>query len=536
LFLAGTGCAVALGGVGPGDGAQIARTGRATLGLLKSSRASWVIELRPPVGPAVQAEVLWTPDKSRWRFWVDAGGRRSDLFELITHEDRWHASEAGKPLGKYRPYEAPFSLPTAYRFFGLAEARFVTDAGMLAAARYTGRDSVGASYRVPLSADDARTLREALGGLEKLAEAARDGAARAAARRQIDQLRETLELGLLLRVDTATGLLLHRDEADFTVVLKEFKWLQRVDAAAFDVSAATWDDHSADPTQGADPNDLAMINRNGAWRPGTPAGDLDCCLIHVKTGRFRRVPFRGVVAGAGCFLSGRTRVVVSGVESPDSGMGLWQLDLRTGHNRRLGGELLRTGVCLVPVLSPDGKTLAVLHHGGAAEPDSPAAALQRQVCLVDVDSGRARKLGEPLDAGCLSWLPDGKGLLLVRRKRLERGQPPVSTIARMDLTGRTSPLRPGEAPVVLGDGRVLFRDPRGGGLWKTCDLAGKDVRLFADGLKGYGFPSPSPEGRRILWIQFRQKEGPRPVIIEIGSTEATPVTDAAGLWAWPTWR
>ena len=38
--------------------------------------------------------------------------------------------------------------------------------------------------------------------------------------------------------------------------------------------------------------------------------------------------------------------------------------------------------------------------------------------------------------------------------------------------------------------------------WQTCDLAGKNVRPFANGLADYGFPSPGPDGKRILWMHF----------------------------------
>lgn len=119
---------------------------------------------------------------------------------------------------------------------------------------------------------------------------------------------------------------------------------------------------------------------------------------------------------------------------------LYEVDLRTGQNRRLGGELLASGFSLMPALSPDGKTVAVLHKGATG------AILDLQVCLVDLESGEARTLGDLGDMAFLSWFPDGKSLLLLNREVTDPADvtsPRPDTIARLDLNGRMTKIRDG---------------------------------------------------------------------------------------------
>ena len=106
-----------------------------------------------------------------------------------------------------------------------------------------------------------------------------------------------------------------------------------------------------------------MIAHSGIWRPGMKASDTDGRLLDLRTGRYRRIPFQEGTSLPGCFLKGRTEVAISGVDPFAGVFGLYEVDLKTGENRRLGGERLASGFTLMPALSPDGKTLAVLHKG-----------------------------------------------------------------------------------------------------------------------------------------------------------------------------
>ncbi len=148
-------------------------------------------------------------------------------------------------------------------------------------------------------------------------------------------------------------------------------------------------------------------------------------------------------------------------------------------------------------------------------------------------------MGEPRDMAFLSWLPDGKGLVLLHREVADPSDvtsPRTDTIARMDLGGRLTKIREGSSPVLLNDGKtILFQDTKSH-TWQTCGLDGGDTKPYAGGLSGYGFPSPAPDGRRILMMHVRQGLAPEPTILPIGGSEGKPAFTVPGLWATPAWR
>jgi hypothetical protein len=67
-------------------------------------------------------------------------------------------------------------------------------------------------------------------------------------------------------------------------------------------------------------------------------------------------------------------------------------------------------------------------------------------------------------------------------------------------------------------------------------LRAQSVKLFGDGLKGYGFASPAPDGKRMLMMHYQPDKLPDGVIIPIGQSSGQIITTADGLWAMPTWR
>ncbi len=170
--------------------------------------------------------------------------------------------------------------------------------------------------------------------------------------------------------------------------------------------------------------------------------------------------------------------------------------------------------------------------------------LDSQIYLIDLNGrdsnrGNARPLGKPADVAFLSWPTDGQGLLLLKRESADPSNLSLKltdTIARLGMDGQTTRLLEGSMPVVLNDGKtVLFRDTKDRG-WQTCDLAGKNARPFANGLADYLFPSPGPDGKRILWMHFVRGAAPVLTLIPIGETSGKPVVPAPGLWSLPCWR
>jgi Tol biopolymer transport system component len=513
----------------PPDIGSLAGAGRATLERLGKQAATWTTTTHLPGGARVLVEVLASPTMRRTVLSIEAQGRRGEVLRIIERDGSWYATE-GRKAGRYRPYEALFELPTAYFFFGRSEPQFVVEGIDLGT--FEKVNGGAATYRTPLAEPLRQQVTNALGEWERLLRQQPGRAADPEAKRTAERMRDLLQKGTATEVEVATGMITRLGAADRQTEFHEFRWLDRVPPEAFEVGATKWEDFTGDPTE-AGTDDLLMISHSGAWRPGMKSGDTDGRLLDLRTGRYRRIPFHGAMALPGCFLKGRFRVAVTGVDPLSGSMGLYEVDLKTGENRRLGGALLSAGFTLMPALSPDGRTVAVLHKG------TTGRLLDTQVCLVDLETGEARAVGEPRDMAFLSWLPDGKGIVLLHREVADPSDltgPRTATIARMDLEGRLTKIREGGMPVLLNDGKtILFEDTKSR-TWQTCGLDGGDLKPYAGGMAGYGFPSPAPDGKRIIMMHFRQGSAPEPTILPIGGSDGKPAITAPGLWATPAWR
>ncbi len=502
---------------GAAEPAKIAEAGLQAAKRLGSTAASWTVTHQTPTGAQFVVDVLRAKDRRRMILSGGGGGQIVELARILERDGAWYLTE-GESAGKYRPYEAPLSLPTAYLYLTKSDVLLVSDAAALEGWKREDVAAGVATYRSPLP-DSARAL------VERIA-AQMEATGLPQVKKPLADLKDVLEHGLSMKLDVKTGMVLELANAQRRQSLSNFQWREKLDEKEFAVPDRKWTDATGDPVAG-DPGELLMLGHNGLWRPGFPKGELEARLLDLKSGALRRVPFKGPTAVPGCFLKDRRKVVVSAL-TDDGALGLYEVDLSTGANRRLGGKLLETGFALFPVVSPDGKSLAALHKSGAGQ------ILESQVTVIDLASGGANYVGKPLDTAFVSWRPDGKGFFLIQREYPDRSKPAIATVSTMDLEGTLTPLVRGDFPVLLADGTtILFHDS---GQWKSCDLQGKNAKPYGDGLQGYGFPSPAPDGKRILMMRFRPGQAPQPVILKIGESEGVPATEIPGMWGIPAWR
>jgi len=512
------------------DPKEIAEAGQRSLARFQSEGAVWSVEIGPISDETLTVNVLAAANRRVTKVSVRSPRGTGEMVRIIERDGVWYVLEEGKPLGKYRPHEAPFSVPGARLFLAVAEPAFIVDPGQISSLRYESCSGGVGIYRASLPEQLRTMLSRILKQVQELLDRAPSGKARKQLEQQQTALREMLERGVRVEIDLANGLIVGRGDIKTPMALRDFRWVKTPPEEAFDISGHKWPDHTGDPTEGVDPNDLVMFGHCRGWRVGMKDADTDTCLMNLKTGEMRRVPYRGPISATGCFLEPRTRVVVSGMDVENGALSLFEVDLRTGANRRLGGELLTGGHTLMPAASRDGTKVAALFN------DFSAGMLASQVVVIDVKTGKATKIGKPMDTAFLSWLPDTGGLILITREFVAYDKPAKATVARMSLDGTITPIVRGNEPVLLADGKTILFEGDDDRLWRTCDLAGQNVKLFADGLRGYGSPSPSPPGDRILWSRVDPHVGPRPVILKIGSTTPTPAVTGPGLWLYPTWR
>ncbi|HET6328756.1 MAG TPA: hypothetical protein VFG04_28995 [Planctomycetaceae bacterium] len=450
--------------------------------------------------------------------------------QIIARDNCWYVAELGIRT-KWRPYETPFLMHAAYFFLLRGEPRFLTDGPQNRLGDYEGTKDGVATFLTPVSGSMRKQLEFSVRGLEDVIRQKPALASDPDSIRAIEQMRRMLR-GIAVRIDLASGMYVQLGSADRQTEIQDFKWLDHVAPDDFATDQYEWEHHSDDPTQGPS-DDLLMISHNPTWQPGMKSGESDGLLLNVRTGRYRRIPFHGIVSLPGCFSKDRRRVIVSGLDDSTGTLQMYEIDLKTGNNRPLGGDALAGGNSLMPALSLDGKTIAVIHKKPEGRP------LDSQIYLIDLRSGDAKPLGKPADVAFLSWLPDRQGLLLLKRESADPSNLSLrltDTIARLGMDGQTTRLLDGSMPVVLNDGKtVLFKGPSDRS-WQTCDLDGKNVRPFANGLTDYGFPSPAPDGKRIIWTHFIRGAAPVPTILPIGENSGKAAIKSPGLWSLPSWR
>jgi hypothetical protein len=514
------------------DLAAIVKAGQASLRRMETQSASWTATTRMARRFRGVVEVVTTPTIRRCVFSVENQGRRTELLRLIERDGYWYATSDGKS-GRYRPYEAPCDLPSAYFFLARSEPHFVARPEGVGNGTFEGVSNGIVTYRSPLPESLQRLLRGSLADVEALMRRDKQEASNPDNVELATRMRDLLQKGIPIRVEPASGLIVQYGTADRTTDIKNFRWLDQVPPKTFDVEGVEWEDNASDPTAG-DRDELLMIGHAGAWRPGAKSEDTDARLLDLKTGRYRRVPYQGALALPGCFLKDRSGVVVTGLDAIDGGYGIVEINLKTGANRKLGGEPLTGGITLRPALSPDGKTIAVLHRGAAERPTDA------HVFLVDLATNKARAIGQSADMANPSWLPDGKGLILVAREKSDPSEPfkpQAGTLLRMDLDGKITKLRDAAiGPVLLNDGRTILYQDAKSQTWQTCNLDGGEVKPFAGGLTGFGYPAPAPDGKRLAMIRFAKGQPPVPTILNLGESEGKAAINDPGLWAFPAWR
>jgi hypothetical protein len=519
---------------------DLIRAGRAAVDRLAKTGATWTSVVAGSTGrggSSIVAQWYVTPAASRLSLSAVVGARVQPITSIVVRDGAWYVTDGGRRV-ECQPFAYPFDAAAVMAFYWTTPVQPI--ATLDPGGHVESVDGDRVVYRAPLDPAAAAQVAAAVDGYDAALRAHPELAAHIdpATVANFDRLRDIRLHGSTLTVDARNGVVIRRDLPNQrTVTVSDFAWIDRPDPAAVDVSGTTWEDRTAGPMAVADLNDLALMNVDGAWRPGQRANDTDARVVNVRTGDNWRVPFRGLDAMAGAFLPDRRSVVVAGLANGAGGLRLYAVDLRTGDNRPLGGPALAVGNTVFPSVSPDGTTVAALHAQGMTIP------MRQQVYLIDLATGESEPVGPEADYNGVSWLPDGTGLVLLRTADAAPGTDfPPKVLVRMTRDGRVTELRPGGAFVVLPrEKRILFQDDRPGagknGPWTTCDLSGGDPKLLGDGLAGYGFPAVSPDGGRLLMIRLYRATQPHtgPVIFDLPGLTQHDVPVGPGLWTLPAW-
>jgi hypothetical protein len=505
---------------------QIAKAGTDSLRRMQTASASWTSINTLENGVKIEVADLRSSDRKERMIWsVEKDGQKQELMRLVIRDGFWYVSDA-RGAFKYRPYEAPAS-PAIYMAMTRCRPLFVRDLELLTRARQEGVEGNVAKFRNPIPAPLVKQLNATVEQLTAMS--VKSGRPLTAdTTKQIDFMKDIVANGMPIRIDISNGMIIEYGTIKLQTRIADFQFLKDVDEKEFDVTKQNWIERSSDPTLG-DMNELVLIEHQAGLRPGQK-GDTEGSLLDLSTGQVRRLPFPGPQAAGGCFLKDRRYVIVSGMDGDSVALRPYRIDLKTGECKALGGSTFETGFAMFPALSPDGNTIAI------SKMDPTFGLLKFQIYLVDLKTSAVKTVGAPLDGAFLNWTPDGNHLILTVRKTVEMNKPSEGSLALMDMHGTFSVLRRGVFSILLGDGKTLLFQDEDTRLWNTCDLDGSNVKLLGDGLKGYNFPAPAPDGKRIMMMHFVPGQLPEAVVMTIGESTGKVVSAPDGLWAMPHWR
>jgi hypothetical protein len=500
------------------------QAGRKTKQKLLQAPAQWVIRCQLTPDDVLMIKVVVDGDRRSKVYAHRNGSQTMILCRVVEKDGVWFVDERGDRQ-KTRPYEATLHFPGAYFYHSLADLIVVTDGRLLAEASFQSRKEGIATYRALPSARERQLLEQSISTYDQLAPQ-NPKAKNAEMEQQILTAKRILSEGIPLRVDETTGLIIETRIQNLPVSVNEFEWLEEAPAGVFNVQEAGWGDQTA---PWSDPKDWMMVAYDPLAAPTAKKPALDGFLLNVKSGQLRRLPFDGATAMPMCFLGDRTQVLISAFDLV-GGTGLVKLDLLTGENIPITLSPSSGGIPLGAALAPNKQEVAFLQAFASD------GIMGFQMRIVDLASSKIRSLGKPGRlGGPFSWLPDGSGLIL---KRFIPTDSPAGIedrmICRMTRDGKLTDVLHGDMPLVFNKSqRILYEEE---GLWHTCNLDGSDSKLFANGLKGHGFPSVSADEEHIAFMRFDKSTGPVLLIFDLGKSDGRRITSASGIVAIPTWR
>lgn len=510
---------------------KIIAASQITLQRLTTDLASWTVTYRATNDLVIQVKMVSTASRKSWSGSIQRKNVNVPSFSIRQVEGVWQVSEFGRAW-KSLPYEPDLATPGAYAFIANSELKCIVSRELLASATFEKREQGKLHYRMALPAENREFLQRLLVELEVAM--TDDPSLKPKLAVEGEKIRTLLHHGQLVQIDEATGILTSFIVNNTEITVSDFKWLEAIPENTFPpVGELEWQNP---PIQAADLKNYVMVGRDSRLEVGrtNKFGQikplLSGHLLNLKTGDLRRLPFRGTLCLPGCFLSDRTEVVVSGLDPLSDMMGLFKVNLLTGENRRITPEGLGYKVMLAEDLSPDGKQLVTISAFNGA------SVLDFQVSVLNLKTEELKPIGKPVRIQApVSWLPDGDGFVLSRSESDTGSVETPVNLTLMDMNGVMRDIRRGRWPVVLHKSRkILYQNEFE--LWYTCDLDGKNPQLFADGLRGHGIPTVSPDERQVLFVQFPKGKLPRIRLFELGKSNGKFVVHAGGLTTMPVWR
>jgi len=505
---------------------QIAQTGAASLKKIEDSAAHWTVTLTLPNNATKYAiKVIKDSTRTRYTGLVTLHDAKPvPFFSVISETNRWFVMEGDRNV-KCRPWEHYFQVAIAELLMEAAELRFVTDPAVLANARATGTNAASIVFRESLSNVEQQRVSEAKQAIDTK-EPQSDANAEAERRYRSQLFARLLQTGTSFGINTNAGFLDHFETQRYTVEVGDFRWLPQSGGEMVKYPAVKFVDQTQ-PYAKSDWNRCVLVSHDSAAQAQMPINPR-LGVLQLNRDIITRVPLPVIGTLWGCFLADRSNVLAVYQDLiGQSGLAIVNLESGSQQPAPLDYEGKLIGM---PILSPNKKTIAIL-----GIPASATSAIDFQMLTIDLQSFKATPIGNPGRLGApYAWLPDGSGIVLKRflPSALNEIEPRKICLLRLD--GTMTDLFDGDDPLVIPHLKsILFEGEHDE--WFLCNLNGSNLVKFADGMKGWGSPAVSPDGKEMLWVRFTQGELPHLYQFPFQSPQGKPATKAIGFTSIPTW-
>lgn len=497
----------------------------ATIQRFETNATEWEARVTFPGNPnGYRVSVIKDGETARFRGFIEPKDSKAiPIFNLTEVSNIWYVVEPETRV-RCRPWEHFFQSAISELMLEAAELRFVLDSTAFAFAEVERTNGSSILFRERLDQAESNSLASVLAEVATVPPNLTPHRDKRLAL-QARFLQRALAEGVSFSVNRDGGFIDGWETQRHKIEIEHFHWLPSTPTSRLRVSGTNWVDRVA-PFRSADWDRCVLV----AHDPSAEASRINPRLgvLRLDNGLVTRVPIPTLGTVWGEFLSDRKTAVVVHQDIAGS-MALSLVNLSTAEVTPLDVALNGTLIGM-PVLSPDQQTIAILFR-----PQNASSVVEFQMLLVDIKKKTAKTLGKPGRLGApYSWLPDGSGIVLKRFLPAKSDDIERRVVCFLRMDGTLADLIAGDDPLVIPHLKcVLFEGSSRD--WFTCNLSGLNPVKFADGMKGWGNPAISPNGKEMLWVRFVKGELPQLHRFEFGNKNGELATKSPGFTSMPVW-
>ncbi|MCH2206748.1 MAG: hypothetical protein MK132_12870 [Lentisphaerales bacterium] len=462
-----------------------------------------------------EVDILHLKGTSRLKLYAVSEEEKILASTTYITKDKWYVIEEEK-LNIYRPFEANYKLTKTYYYLMKSKLQFLNPKNLNFLGKYAKKEGNKYHFYIPLNQAEKESLRHRIDIIrKKLIPNAPSRAEEHFYLRKVQSLFKYIKQGKQNIVDTS-GVITRLDNPDGVVEITDLKL-----TTLSDNESLTPKGDFLDLTAVPNWQETAFFSFNGTWQPGRPTLTKDCRFINLKTGVIRRLPFKGTLSTPQAINRHKGLLFLTGTLPGSPHLRPFVYNLDDGSMKPIGPRAIHQGRVEQISLSPNQDKIAILHN------PQPHLGDLRQLIILELNSRKMQTYKLQGNPQRVCWHPDNKSIYYSN----DSAKPMISLFSPGKVI---DDIVQGIYPTLTPDSKKLLYLDLKDQLWKSCSLIGEKSEVFHKGLQSLQFPfwNSSTKG---IFIQHGEESWPIPVIYDLNTQEANPITKVKGLWLTPVW-